>query len=984
MTDGTRTGTRPLTTGGALIGAADDNVYFHQAGALWRSDGTAEGTRQVATDWASAAYDLDGGPLFLRSGLGVPLGFHQLDDEGGALLPVPGDWHSICEILSQIDGLLYFTARSAETSSCALWRTDGTLQQTVALSEPGEAWDDLWQFQYWIDKPGRIGLSVNGRFLMGCNGLCAVALDGSAVEPLVDQTGEPFAPNVEGSIQTGSHVFLAADREDVGWELWITDLLAGGTELFDYSPGGYSSDSWIAALVSAGGRAYFAAPDARFGRELWTSDGTRSGTRLAVESKPGIDSFSSYSTYAYQLSEGASSSSPGRPSTAGRSGATTSSRSSTTTSSADRAMPGRAPCRELTARVATSARFFVFTPRINAWKHGPDPSQDSTTLPVVREEPRLNSVPPHEVRCSAVAPLPIRLLRAGVTTTLGLLAVLVVAPSSTAQSATDPSLTDDGPWIVRAAASPGDRDLLGAVAGIVGHLKVEDDGALLLHVDDAFERDRLLALGVVLELDRAETDRVRGILEQLRGGAPLRTIPGFSCYRTVEETLARGAQIAADHPTLATWTDLGDSWEKQNPGNGGDGYDLFVLRLTNAAIAGPKPDFVVLGGLHAREYTTAELATRFAELLIDGYGVDADATWLLDHHEIHLVLQVNPDGRKRAESGLLWRKNANNDHCGNTNDRGIDLNRNFDFEWGCCGGSSGSACSTSFRGPSARSEPEAIVVMDYMDGVFPDQRPDDQVTAAPLDSEGLFIDLHSFGEVVLSSWGFTTTPPPNGQGILTLARKYAYFPDYFAQLGSLGTVDGATKDYAYGRLGVPGYTVELGTTFFQSCTDFENQIAPDNLDALLHIAKNVRTPYVTPSGPDAYDLALSAASVHVGEPVTLSATVDDTRYDSLAEPRQNVAAAELYVDTPPWDGGTPLAMLPGDGLFDATIEGVELELDTSALAPGQHILFVRGQDADGNFGAPSAIFLDVDDGSIFADGFESGDTTSWSSATGAR
>jgi hypothetical protein len=56
-------------------------------------------------------------------------------------------------------------------------------------------------------------------------------------------------------------------------------------------------------------------------------------------------------------------------------------------------------------------------------------------------------------------------------------------------------------------------------------------------------------------------------------------------------------------------------------------------------------------------------------------------TWLLDHHEVHLMLQSNPDGRKQAETGLLWRKNVNNDYCSNSDSRGADLNRNFDFEW---------------------------------------------------------------------------------------------------------------------------------------------------------------------------------------------------------------------------------------------------------------------------------------------------------------
>jgi carboxypeptidase T len=52
--------------------------------------------------------------------------------------------------------------------------------------------------------------------------------------------------------------------------------------------------------------------------------------------------------------------------------------------------------------------------------------------------------------------------------------------------------------------------------------------------------------------------------------------------------------------------------------------------VTNENIAGPKPRFFLMGAIHAREYATAELAIRFAEQLVEGYGTDPEATWLLD------------------------------------------------------------------------------------------------------------------------------------------------------------------------------------------------------------------------------------------------------------------------------------------------------------------------------------------------------------------
>ena len=117
-------------------------------------------------------------------------------------------------------------------------------------------------------------------------------------------------------------------------------------------------------------------------------------------------------------------------------------------------------------------------------------------------------------------------------------------------------------------------------------------------------------------------------------------IPGYPCYRTVEESYAALAQLATAHPNLAEWQDIGDSWDKVNSGDLNDnaaGYDLMALVITNRALPGPKPIFFLMAAIHAREYTTAEVATRFAEYLVGKYGTDGDVTHLLDTTEIHIV-----------------------------------------------------------------------------------------------------------------------------------------------------------------------------------------------------------------------------------------------------------------------------------------------------------------------------------------------------------
>lgn len=437
-------------------------------------------------------------------------------------------------------------------------------------------------------------------------------------------------------------------------------------------------------------------------------------------------------------------------------------------------------------------------------------------------------------------------------------------------------------------------------------------------------------------------------------------IPGYACYRTVEETYQTAEDIVTNYPTLAEWIDIGDSWAKtQNPNNG---YDLYVLKLTNQNTGGDKPVLYVTSSIHAREYTPAETMTRFAEKLVTGYGTDPDITWLLDHQEIHLVLQANPDGRKIAEAGELWRKNVNNNACASGN-YGIDLNRNFDFQWNCCGGSSGDPCNQTYRGASAASEPETQTYQAYGATVFQDQRPDPLTSPAPEDATGVYLDIHSSGKLVLWSWGFTATPPPNASGLQSFGRHMAYFNDHEPEQSiGLYPTDGTTKDYFYGVYGVAAYTIEQGTQFFEQCDYFENTVVPDNHNAYLYAAKAARAPYMLSKGPDAVDLALTSSSVPLsGATVTLTATLNDTRFNNVngTEPTQNTVAAEAYVDTPPWDGGTAIPLAAADGNFNSPVEGVTGTINTTGLTAGQHLIYVRGQDAAGNWGVVTAIFLYV-------------------------
>jgi hypothetical protein len=452
--------------------------------------------------------------------------------------------------------------------------------------------------------------------------------------------------------------------------------------------------------------------------------------------------------------------------------------------------------------------------------------------------------------------------------------------------------------------------------------------------------------------------------------------------------------MVAQRPDLAGWIDVGDSWDKIN---GLGGYDLRVLRLTNSSVAGPKPKLFVTSSIHAREYAPAGLMTRFAEDLFESYDVDPDTTWILDHHEVQLMLLANPDGRKKAELGLSWRKNTNQDYCSPTSNlRGADLNRNFEFQWGCCGGASNQECNELYRGPFAASEPEVQTIQNYLLAEFPDQRDAPLGAPAPDDATGIYMDIHASGKLVIWPWGFPGTAP-NGVALQTFGRKLAFFNGYQPkQAAQLYPTDGSTVDFGYGELGLASMAYELGTSFFQGCTYFENTILPANLPSLVYAAKVARTPYLTPAGPDVLQVTATPPNLFEGSPFELTAVIDDTRYNNQngTEPTQNVTAAEYYIDVPPWDDAAPAGagMFAADGSFDSSNEAVRASVATTGLTHGRHTVFVRGRDGDGNWGAFSAVFVGVsdeqgdDDGDGVSNGADCapGDGTLWSAPSAAE
>ena len=87
---------------------------------------------------------------------------------------------------------------------------------------------------------------------------------------------------------------------------------------------------------------------------------------------------------------------------------------------------------------------------------------------------------------------------------------------------------------------------------------------------------------------------------------------------------------------------------------------------------------------------------------------------------------------------------------------GTDPNRNFDFQWATVG-SSDQPCSDTYHGSEPFSEVETRNVRDF---VLPRK---DQLKH--------FIDVHSYSQIVITPWGYTSEVPDDWDEVRRLTTR---------------------------------------------------------------------------------------------------------------------------------------------------------------------------------------------------------------------
>jgi len=313
-----------------------------------------------------------------------------------------------------------------------------------------------------------------------------------------------------------------------------------------------------------------------------------------------------------------------------------------------------------------------------------------------------------------------------------------------------------------------------------------------------------------------------------------------SGYHTNAEMVAEIRAAQAAYPEIVQVASIGKSYR---------GRDIWVAKISdNVAEDEDEPEVLVDALHHARERLTVEQALYLLRVLTEDYATDETVRSLVDERETWIIFSVNPDGHVydvRNFPNGLWRKNRQ-PTPGSTY-VGTDLNRNYDYRWGCCGGSSKNPAAWNYRGPRPFSAPETRVVRDFVQSRV----------VGGIQQLRVHVTLHTNGEQVLWPYGYTKTnlPPDmtrdDYRTFVAVGRAMAARNGYKPmQSSDLYVTDGDQIDWMYGRHRIFSFTWELYPT--QQSSASKDHYSPDeiigrettrNRSALLYTMRIAECPY---------------------------------------------------------------------------------------------------------------------------------------------
>lgn len=299
------------------------------------------------------------------------------------------------------------------------------------------------------------------------------------------------------------------------------------------------------------------------------------------------------------------------------------------------------------------------------------------------------------------------------------------------------------------------------------------------------------------------------------GNSPLDTITNptnfhlgtYAGYYTYSEYLTELDEMYAAYPNLITQkmgvpaTPVDTTLE---------GRPLYYVKISdNPTTDEAEPEVLYTSIHHAREPGSLIQNIYFMWYILENYGTDPEITFLVDNTELYFIPMINPDGYVYNETtnpngGGMHRKNRRN--VGFTN-KGVDLNRNYSYQWGTTGVDLNNYDSDVYPGTNPFSENETKIVKWFIEN--------HNIEFAS--------NAHTHGDLLLF---------PVGATVQEMAVDHDYFQNYTSHMAQfngfqamkssgLYPASGDSDDYMYKDHGVFAITPEIGNGFWPPMSAIE-------------------------------------------------------------------------------------------------------------------------------------------------------------------
>ncbi|MBK9191482.1 MAG: immune inhibitor A [Crocinitomicaceae bacterium] len=216
-----------------------------------------------------------------------------------------------------------------------------------------------------------------------------------------------------------------------------------------------------------------------------------------------------------------------------------------------------------------------------------------------------------------------------------------------------------------------------------------------------------------------------------------------------------------------------------------EGRPILWVRISDNPNSDEAEEEVLYTSLHhSREPASLSQLIFYMWWMLENYTVNDEVTYLIDETEMYFVPMINPDGYVYNETtnpggGGMHRKNRRN--IGTTN-KGVDLNRNYSYDW-CQTGGSMTPNNDTYCGSAAFSEPETQAIKWFCENH---------------DFQFAF-NAHTHGNLLLFPYGYDQFVfAPDHDYLQTFTNHMVIYNGYAAIKSSdLYPASGDSDDYMY-------------------------------------------------------------------------------------------------------------------------------------------------------------------------------------------